>query len=171
MKVAQNLLPVLIAIGISTIPIPTLADISDEWQKSNIQNQKWALQCQEKWDNAKFVDTSFVSNTSRVNSNHPYRWIVTPTYASKITLYEGKPDTCSQMGAERIGSERKTSCFDTNIYIIPDEEAKRKRIYECVTLLKLEQGELVEYTKSRQFGLVRKVVGMPLTSLPLSTLR
>ncbi len=56
-------------------------------------------------------------------------------------------------------------CIDESLFIngiITQQEllSLTKIRYDCVVLLKLERLELVEYRKSKRFGLERRVVGI-----------
>jgi len=130
------------------------ADLSDDWKRSQEgQRERVEHMCQDKWKNANYVHPAEDSGS--------WRWLVTATSATRIIT----SDRCYLDAARRIGREESMKCIDESLFILGVVTQKElltmtKIRYFCVALLKLERLELVEYRKSKRFGLERRVVGV-----------
>jgi len=128
------------------------ADISSDWIQEKEKQRLEARSCQEKWDSANFVDPQ--------NENTQWRWSVTKSSALRIS-----PGRCHLNLVRRIGEQKSVKCIDESLVIsgvISENESRGspKIRYDCITVLKLEGSDLVEYRKSNRFGLERRVVGV-----------
>lgn len=136
------------------------ADISNEWNNLNKENQQLTLICKRDWNSAKYAHTSSPLLSDRYGPH--IRWILTATTASMISLSGGSKETCSRDAEVKLGVERKRACLDPG---------NKNPSYECTILLKLENKELIEYTKSDRHGLLREVVGVPISKIDLFKLK
>ena len=138
------------------------ADISNDWWKKHQQRHQTLQSCLERWEKANYTHPD--------NEFTRWKWIVTSIQATRVT-----PDRCENNNSRRIGIEQKTTCINEALFvngIVSESEmselAKRKGrdmnkfTYECLTLLLFEGSDLVEYRKSRHFGIQRQVVGVPM---------
>lgn len=128
------------------------ADISSDWIQEKEKQRLEANSCQEKWNNANYVDPQ--------NENTQWRWSVTKFRAIRIS-----PGRCHLNLVRRIGKQQSAKCIDESAVIsgiISERESRDspKIRYDCIMLLKLEGSDLVEYRKSNRFGLERRVVGV-----------
>jgi len=142
--------------AISFIPFTTgisHADLSDDWIRVQEEQKLISHTCQGKWENANYVHPA--------KDSWSWRWSVTAASATRIIF----SDRCHLDAARRIGREESMKCIDESLFIdgiITQRElmSLTKIRYDCVALLKLERLELVEYRKSKRFGLERRVVGI-----------
>lgn len=129
------------------------ADLSDDFKRAQEGQRVESHMCQDKWKYANYVHPA--------KDSWSWRWLVTAASATRII----PSDRCYLDAARRIGREESMKCIDESLFILGAITQKEllsltKIRYDCVALLKLERLELVEYRKSKRFGLERRVVGV-----------
>ena len=141
---------------------PVHAGIDKEWKIKNDEFTRKNDQCINAFSSAQFKAEKKIDRNRpfSTDDSHKYkRWVVN---GRKVYWVTSKWGECERGQVFTLDIESQEKCWDDRPYQI-----KEDRRYDCIRLFKIEKDSitnipyLYEYRKSKRFGLIREIQGVP----------